>query len=152
MGEKADQIERRIEAERSELGQNLYELQAKVDEVTDWRAQFQKLPMVIIGAAFGGGLLLASMTGRKSRSRRYSREDGPGSSPIEHTRGTEQQKNRALETFDSIKGALIGVAANTVQDFLGELIPRFKKQLEQTAKAKESPSSSIAATTASPPM
>ncbi len=142
MGEKSNQIERQIEAERGELGQNLHELQAKVEEVTDWRAQFEKRPMVIIGAAFGGGLLLASMTGRRSKLRRYSREESGGSSRPEHTRGTELQKSKALETFDSIKGALIGVAANSFQEFLGEIIPGFKKQLEQTTKAKGGTTSS----------
>ena len=56
MGEKSNQIERQIQAERGELGQHLNELQSKVQEVTDWRAQFQKRPMVMMGVAAGGGL------------------------------------------------------------------------------------------------
>jgi hypothetical protein len=142
MGQKSNQIERQIDVQRDELGQNLHELQGKVEEVTDWRVQFQKRPMVIIGAAFGGGLLLASMTGRRSRPRRHYREDSEASLRPEHTRGTELQKSKALETFDSIKGALIGVAANTFKDLLGELIPGFRHQLDQTTRAKAtSPSS-----------
>ena len=54
MGEKSNQIERQIQAERGELGRNLNELLSKVQEVTDWRAQFQKRPMVMIGVAAGG--------------------------------------------------------------------------------------------------
>jgi transposase len=61
MGEKSNQIERQIQAERGQLGQNLNELQSKVEEVTNWRAQFQKRPMLMMGVAIGGGLLLASM-------------------------------------------------------------------------------------------
>jgi hypothetical protein len=54
MGEKADQIEREIQAERGQLGQHLNELQSKVQDFTDWRAQFQKRPMAMMGVAVGG--------------------------------------------------------------------------------------------------
>ncbi|HSU57645.1 MAG TPA: hypothetical protein VLT36_26620 [Candidatus Dormibacteraeota bacterium] len=56
--------------ERGQLGQNLRELQSKVEQTTDWRLQFRKRPMAFIGAAFGGGLLLALMTGGRCRSGR----------------------------------------------------------------------------------
>jgi hypothetical protein len=152
MGEKSNQIERRIQAERGQLGQNINELQSKVQEVTDWRAQFQKRPTLMMGAALGGGLLLASLTGRRSRSKRHFTEDR-SKAASEHRRGTELQKNKALETFDTIKGALIGVAANTFQDFLGQLIPGFREQLQKTAQEKRatgvSPSSSPATRSAS---
>lgn len=70
MGETPDQIERQITAERVELGQNLRELQSKVEQTVDWRVQFAKRPMALLGAAFGGGLLLAFMTtGKRSRTR-----------------------------------------------------------------------------------
>ncbi len=148
MGEKSNQIERQIDAERGELGQHLNELQSKVQEVTDWRAQFQKRPMVMMGVAVGGGLLLASMTGRRSRPKRqYSESRSDASS--EHRRGTELQKSKALETFDTIKGAMIGVAANTFQDFLGQLIPGFKEQVEKTAREKRAIAPSSARSTSS---
>ncbi len=137
MGEKSSQIEREIQSERGQLGQNLNELQSKVQEATDWRVQFQKRPMVMIGFAVGGGLLLASMTGRKSRYKRpYTEDRGDGG--LEHRRGTELQKNKALETFDTIKGAMIGVAANTFQDFLAQLVPGFREQFQKTAQEKRS--------------
>lgn len=135
MGEKSSQIERRIAAERGELGQNLNELQSKVQEVTDWRIQFQKRPMLMLGVAVGGGLLLASVTGRRSRSGRHYVDDRGGGGH-EHRRGTELQKSKALETFDTIKGAMIGVAANTFKDLLGELIPGFEEQFQKTVQQK----------------
>ncbi len=147
MGQKSDQIERRIEAERGQLGQNLNELQWKVQEVTDWRAQFQKRPMLMMGVAVGGGLLLSSLTGRRSKSRRHFFEERGGGSS-EHRRGTELQKNKALETFDTIKGAMIGVAANTFQDFLGEIIPGFKEQFQKTVQEKRAAGASAASSPA----
>ena len=137
MDEKSDQIERQIVAERGQLGRNLNELESRVQDMTDWRAQFQKRPMLMIGVAASGGLLLASITGRRSRSRRRPAEDS-GDGRYEHRRGTELQKNKALETFDTIKGAMIGVAANTFQDFLGQLIPGFREQFQKTAQEKRS--------------
>ncbi len=135
MGEESNQIERRIAVERGQLGQNLNELQSKVEQATDWRFQFQKRPMLMMGLALGGGVLLASVSGRRSRSSRSYREDR-GDITAEHRRGTELQKTKALETFDTIKGAMIGVAANTFKDLLGQLIPGFHEQFEKTAQEK----------------
>lgn len=67
MDETANQIERQMDVERGRLGENLRELQSKVEETTNWRVQFRKRPMAIMGAALGGGLLLGLMTGGKSR-------------------------------------------------------------------------------------
>jgi hypothetical protein len=132
MGEKSDQIEREIQAERGQLGHNLNELQSKVQDFTDWRAQFQKRPIAMMGVAVGGGLLLASLTGRRSRVKRYS--SGERSDGFEH-HGMERQrqKGKALEAFDTIKGAMIAVAANTFQDFFAQIVPGFKEQLQKTA-------------------
>ena len=150
MGEKSEQIERTIESERGQLGSNLNELQARVEEATDWRVQFQKRPMLLMGVALGGGFVLASLTGRRPRRRRYYAEERSPES-YQHRRGTELQKSKALETFDTIKGAMIGVAANTFKDWLSEAIPGFREQYQKTAVEKRSssmppaPSSSVAA-------
>jgi hypothetical protein len=135
MGEKSNQIERQIASERGQLGQNLNELQSRVENATDWRLQFQKRPMLLMGVALGGGVLLAAVSGRRSRSRGQYPEHRADIGQ-EHRRGTELQKNKALETFDTIKGAMIGVAANTFKDLLGQLIPGFHEQFQKTAQEK----------------
>lgn len=144
MGETSNQIEREIRVERTQLDRNLDDLQSKVEEVTNWRAQFQKRPMVMIGVAIGGGLLLASVAGRRSR-RYHTNARADEGQP--HRRGTELQKYKALETFDTIRGALIGVAANTLQGFLGQLIPSFREQFQKTAEEKRSAASAMASPT-----
>lgn len=65
MGETPDQIERHISEERSELGENIHELQRKVKTAMDWRAQFDQRPWVLMGVAFGGGLLLSLLLGAR---------------------------------------------------------------------------------------
>lgn len=69
MGEKSNQIERQIAIERGQLWRNLNELQSRVEDATDWRLQFQKRPLVMMGAAAGGGLLLAAKTIRPQVAR-----------------------------------------------------------------------------------
>jgi len=135
MGETSSQIERQIVNERGQLGQNLNELQSRVEQATDWRFQFQKRPMLMMGMALGGGMLLASVPRRRSRPK-WLRQEDPRDVAREHRRGTELQKSKALETFDTMKGAVIGVAANTFKDLLGQFIPGFHEQFQRTAQEK----------------
>src|SRR5712671_8233083 len=75
MGERPDQIERHIYEKRSELGENIHELQQKVKIAVDWRAQFDQRPWGGMGVAFGGGSLLALLFGGRSDSGRSSSRD-----------------------------------------------------------------------------
>ena len=43
----------------------------------------------------------------------------------------DRQKQKAFETWDNIKGALIGVAATRFQSFLGEMVPGFHEQFDK---------------------
>src|ERR1700682_4032656 len=69
MGEKPDQIEQHIYETRSELGENIQELQSKVKHAVDWRAQFEERPWTMVGLAFGGGVLLSALMGGTRRPR-----------------------------------------------------------------------------------
>jgi hypothetical protein len=67
MDQTTNQIEAHIENTRENLGANLQELELKVKSATDWRHQFRRNPMAMLGAAFGGGVLLAFIGGRRRR-------------------------------------------------------------------------------------
>jgi len=95
MDKTTNQIESDIERKRDELGANLNELEHKVKQIGDWRHHFDNHPMTLIGAAFGGGMVLATMLGR-------SRRDTPTYS------ATSPRSQKALDTWDHIKDALIG--------------------------------------------
>lgn len=165
MGEKSDQIERHIEEQRNELGENISELQEKVKSAVDWRAQFQQRPMVMMGIAFGGGMLLSALIGGRSKSssrnsfdeeswsRNTDRESTPGtfaSSPghfFDSARTTERSK--VNETWGNIKGALLGVAATKLRGYVEELVPGFDEHYRK-CEADSASSSSFSSVGSSP--
>ena len=137
MGQTTNQIEAHIESKREQLGANLKEFEQKVKTATDWKHHFQNSPMTMLGVAFGGGILLATMLGGGAKSRNGGRRSAYTPPSIEPHAGTDHQKYKALQTWDNIKGALIGVAATRFRDFVGEVVPGFQEQFQRTeAKAK----------------
>ena len=127
MGQTIQQVEAHIDTTRERLGSNVEELERKIDAMTDWRQHFQVRPFTFLGVALAGGVMLAvSLRGRSAR-----RQDFASSEP--HV-GTAVQKYHALRTWDNITGALIGVAAARVKDYVGELIPGFREQIERTER------------------
>lgn len=140
MGETSDQIERHIQETRNDLGDNFSELEEKVKTAVDWRAQFEERPMTMIGLAFGGGLLLSALlpSGRSSR-RRYAQRrrtappnlDASGLS-INSNTVFDKTTSRASD-WNTLKSALVGVAATKLTGFIDDLIPGFK---EEFTKAK----------------
>jgi hypothetical protein len=104
--------------------------------MTDWKHHFQNRPMTMIGAAFGGGVLLAALVagGRRRRSPVTYREAGSLPHP-----GFERQKDKALEVWDNVKGAMIGLAVTRFKDYVGELVPGFNEQFQRTQAKNPNP-------------
>jgi hypothetical protein len=121
VGQTTYQIEHHIEKTRDDLGANLNELEYKVKEIADWRHHFRNHPMTMIGAAFGGGILLATMlgNGRRSPSTLTSR---PQLSITNH---------KVADAWEDIKDALVGVAATRVTDFVADMVPGFHQEFEK---------------------
>ena len=124
MGQTTHQIENHIEKTRDDLGANLHELERKVKDMTDWKYHFRNHPMTLMGAAFGGGILLATMISGPRTNSNVVRPQGLMSPP----------KQKATETWDLIKDALVGVAATRLTDFVGELVPGFKQEFQSRTK------------------
>jgi len=142
MGETTNQIENHIEDTREDLGSNLQELERKVKSVTDWKHYYSKSPMTMIGVAFGAGVLLAAMGGKKnyrSKRRYYSSRLAESH---EMPSGMERTKNKAMETWENIKGALMGVAATRVKDYVGDIVPGFHEHYDRTQQEGHRMSSS----------
>ena len=134
MGQKTDEIENHIQQTRDTLGANLNELEHKVKAVTDWKQHFQKNPMTMLGVALGGGVLLATMIGGRRGSGRHS-----ANGTNELNAGATRPKHEALETWDNIKGALMGVCATRFTDYVSEFIPGFKEHFHRAQAAVKHP-------------
>jgi hypothetical protein len=126
--ERPDEIEDHIKSTQRELGSNLQELENKVKDATDWRVQFERHPMALLGAAFTGGILLsAGLGGRRRRGAddlgSYVRAPSlstPSSRPV------PERKSAPSELWNSIKGALVAAAGTQMSAVLGELVPGFR--------------------------
>jgi len=150
-----------IESQRDQLGRNLNELESRVKSATDWRVQFNKNPMLMMGVALGGGMLLGSMVGssRKSgrsnwssSSRNYTAGASMGAwggsgaasntSPAKssYSAGStaspamREQRRKANETLDHIKAALVGFATAKVKEFMTEALPGFNQHLDDAQR------------------
>jgi hypothetical protein len=162
MGEKPDQIERHIQHTRSELEENISELEDKVKSAFDWRTQFAERPALMLGAAFIGGAVLSALLPRTSRvtskvtSKRLrsaidpwtpytnrgtpytSRETGPQvespSTGSSYSSGYSAAKSS--ETWENLKNAAIGMATTRISQFIEELVPGFSEHYNKAASGK----------------
>jgi hypothetical protein len=125
MGQRTDQIENQIENKREDLKTNLEELQTRVKTATDWRHYFAEHTGTMLAAAFGGGVLLATMVGGRG-NRASPNLAGSAEAARPWRTGT---KHEVLENIDSIKSALVGAAATRFKGILGEVVPGFKEHL-----------------------
>jgi hypothetical protein len=124
MDRATDSIQRHIYHEREELRSNLEELEDRVRSVVDWRRHFDNSPVLWLGCAFGGGLLLALAAARSEETML----------PLGHARGAEpstgaHRRREISRAWRTIEGALIGVAAAKLKETLAGMVPGFREQL-----------------------
>jgi hypothetical protein len=137
MGETPDQIERHIHEKRNELGENIHELQEKVKTAVDWRAQFDQRPWVLMGIAFGGGLLLSLLVGGgRHDSGRYSSRDRGKSEPQRFS--SSQQRDDKV--WENIRGAALAVGASRLSSVLEGVLPGFQEQYKKKQREQQSSS------------
>ena len=143
MDERSDQIVDHIHDQRNQLGRNLDELENRVSSSMDWRMQFDRHPAAMMGAALGGGLLLGALLRGASSPSRYRSSSAqaysssalsyPGASSMKRiSPGTGMQRQRASETFENIKGALIGYGIAQLKSFLLGALPGFERHFNET--------------------
>jgi hypothetical protein len=134
--ERPDEIENHIKSTQRELGSNLQELENKVKDATDWRVQFDRHPIALLGAAFTGGLLLSAGLGRRRRR-------GPDDLAthvhvpnfnMPNSRPVPERKSAPSDIWNSIKGALVAAAGTQISTVLGELVPGFREHQGTAAR------------------
>ena len=116
------QIERHIEQTRNELSDNVNELEGRVKNVLNWRGQVEERPMTMMAMAFGGGMLLSALL----PSMRLARKSGwPAST---NGGGTSLP-------WETLKGALFGIATAKMTSFIEELLPGFEQEFIKAKNA-----------------
>jgi hypothetical protein len=132
MGETTSQIENHIENKRVDLQSNLKELEGKVKSATDWRHYFRQHTGTMVAAAFGGGFLISALV-KGSRTGAL-----PSAAAVQSSTARAQGNgtHEILETFDTIKTALVGVAATKFKGMLGEVLPGFSEHVAKTEAKK----------------
>ena len=158
MGEKPDQIERHIQHQRSELEDNISELEEKVKSAFDWRTQFQERPGIMLGAAFLGGALVSALLpsmssgNSKGSSRRskssidpwtpYTNRETPYIPPQVESQSTGSSSSggysasKTGETWENLKNAAIGMATTRLSQFIEELVPGFSEHYNKAASGR----------------
>ena len=140
MGETSEQIERHIEQKQSELGSDLNELEQRVKRAFNWRAQVDEHPMACLAVAFAGGMVLSVALSGRGRHRRASESSVEpwGDVPVSPARArrSTRQKAHAIDAWDDIKDALVGVAATKLVGFLDRTLPGFQGEFQKAARSR----------------
>jgi uncharacterized protein YjbJ (UPF0337 family) len=135
-----EQVTDKVDDVTGQVQEKVEQVQEKVKSATDWRQQFDQRPMLGLGIAFGGGMLLASMMGggggknqdRNQGNYSYGYEpqyqSGQQQSYGGSHKGTDIGKQHMSSTMDNIKGALMGVAAAQAKSFLSDSVPSFNDE------------------------
>lgn len=109
-----NQIEAHLDQARCELNSNLLELESRAASALDWKQHFNARPGTLLAVAFGGGIALSLLI--SGGGRRHPRNGGALTYQSSDSRGNS-------ELWDKVKGALVGLAAARVTDYVGRLIP-----------------------------
>lgn len=117
-------LRRQIAAEQHAIGEHLHELETRVRDVGDWRVQVDRRPLVVLGLAFGGGVALSALVGKRRRRRRQNAAaplaDGAERAPAE--------PSASSEAWRRFKGALLATVAVQAAEVIGEVLPGFRDE------------------------
>jgi hypothetical protein len=128
MAERVQQIESEIDRTRAELGSNLRELESRVDAAVDWREHVRARPMVAVGVALAGGMILGQLA-RPGRARSIARALESTTTSKPHS--SIDARGQAYGVWEDIANAMIGVAATSLTGYIGSLVPGFTDELKR---------------------
>lgn len=139
MGENTREIEREIQAERRDLGQNIDDLQSRARSLTDWRTHYRNHAGASLAVAFGGGIALGLLaTGRQRSPRPEFRSSEPapprvGFGALKALGDRPRARQQANETWDHILEALLAVASAKAVEWIGTRVPGFQDEFQSRA-------------------
>jgi hypothetical protein len=129
---ETDIIKDHIDKERAQLTDRLRELESRVKNATDVREQYYKYPLIGVGLAFAGGLLLSTMIRPgKSAARTSDLREEAGrrgqSSPFAPLTGLSN-------TLENVVEAFVGLASAKIGTIISDAVPGFREQYERTQR------------------
>ena len=113
----------RLSQEREALGHNVSELESRAKAAISWREHFNKSPGLMLGLAFGGGLLLSGFWAAGSGSAERPRACG----------GNGDDRNPG---FNRIVTALLAAGAGRAVKYLGDRVPALRDELDSHLGAR----------------
>lgn len=124
MNESSEALRQTIAATQEDLSRNLEALEAKGQDLVDWRAHFDKRPLAMLGVAFVGGVLAANVVsgGRSSRQ-------GSGDTPSESAPRRSTVHRDSHDTWGRLRSGLGVVAAGVALEALSKALPGIKESV-----------------------
>jgi hypothetical protein len=143
MGETTNQIELEIAQRRSELGDNLVELERRAKAAVDWRSQVEKRPGTMLAVAFGGGIVLSALfsalrgPAKVHTERPSANGNGYDSSAFKNSAQSPSKLAAATrKNLDALGGALLGIVATRTSSILDGILPGFQKEFERAKNSQ----------------
>lgn len=143
MGQSADQIRQEIDQHRSDAAQKIDDLETRVQDTAtqareqaqgmvedtiqtakdsfDFRKQVEERPLVALGVAFVGGLMLGGVTGGGEEQQSSSAQGG----------SQQGQKSSGALRQAAQRSGLEDTIANAAAALLGSVTEQFKSTLDQ---------------------
>jgi hypothetical protein len=134
MDKTVNEIEAQIDRTRDRLGSNLRELEHRVDSATDWRERFRERPHLFLGTAFVGGVMLAGAFRRASPRLDRGAIDAGRAFTVHGSAQTQ-----AMELWNHVQGALVGVAGARIKEFMEGLVPGFDEHYRRAEQRASEP-------------
>jgi hypothetical protein len=94
----------------------------------DWKQHFNAKPGALLAAALVGGIALSLLIGGGGGGRRRPRYSG--TPPLPQPRAAQA----GSEMWSRVKGALIGLAAARITDYVGRIIPAASPQVPKESR------------------
>ncbi len=130
--DEQQQLQRTINNNHEDLDRNLAALEAKAEDLVDWRKQFDRNPAVFLGLAAGGGLLAAALLGGSSRGKRRR---GRTTAPAADNASFTEPARSGDSAWSGIREAAGVIATSLALEVLHEAVPGFKEKFD-SIKAK----------------
>ena len=137
--QKIDQIEQQVMGKAQEIEHKVSDTAQQVKAKMDWRHQVEERPLLAVGAALIGGMLIGGLTGKDD-----GRDSGPratSSHATEHSRGgvTNAVRNAARESGleDSIQNfasAAFGQLGTKMRDMTERTFPGMLDKVQGAAE------------------